>query len=66
LLEAELRVIFATLVVAAFATLSAQAAPGVPPKVLPVELGVAPSLELVRDGCGYAYHRMLWQDGWGG
>jgi hypothetical protein len=65
-LEAELRVIFATLVVAAFATLSAQAAPGVPPKVLPVELGVAPSLELVRDGCGYAYHRMLWQDGWGG
>jgi len=65
-LEAELRVIFAALGFLACATLSAQAAPGSPFKGSPVELGVAPSTELVRDGCGYAYHRMLWQDGWGG
>jgi hypothetical protein len=64
-LEAELRVIFVTLGFVAFATMSAQAAPGIPLKGSPVELGVAPSIELVRDGCGYAYHRVLWQDVWG-
>jgi hypothetical protein len=65
-LEAELRVIFATLAWAACAILSAQAAPAIPPRASPVELGVAPSIEQVRDGCGYAYHRMFSQDGWGG
>jgi len=60
-----LRVIFATLVVVAFATSSAHAAPGIPRKGSPVELSVASLIELARDGCGYAYHRTLWQDGWG-
>jgi hypothetical protein len=59
-----MRVISATLGLVAFATMSAQAAPRILPKGLPVELGVAPSIELVCDGCGYAYHRTLWQDGW--
>jgi hypothetical protein len=59
-----LRVIFAILGFVAFATLSAQATPAIPPKGSPVELGGASSIELVRDGCGYAYHRTLWQDGW--
>ena len=64
--RADLRVIFATLGFIAFATMSAQAAPGtISPKGSPVELGVAPSIDLVRDGCGYAYHRTLWQDEWG-
>ena len=57
-----MRVNFATLGFATFAAMSAQAAPGIPPKGPPVELDVSPSIELVRDGCGYAYHRMLWQD----
>ena len=56
--------IFATLVVVAFATSSAHAAPGIPRKGLPVELSVASLIELARAGCGYAYHRTLWQDGW--
>ena len=60
-----MRVIFATLGFVGFATISAQAAPGIPLKGSPVELGVVPSIELVRDGCGYAYHRTLWQDWWG-
>ena len=60
-----MRAIFATLGFVAFATMSAQAAPGIPLKGSPVELGVAPTIELVRDGCGYAYHRVLWQDVWG-
>ena len=62
LLEAEVRVIFAILGFVAFASLSAHAAPRVPPKGSP---GVAPSIGLVRDGCGYAYHRTIWQDEWG-
>jgi hypothetical protein len=57
--------IFGTLGFVAFATMSAQAAPGIPPKGPTVELSLEPPIELVRDGCGYAYHRTLWQDGWG-
>jgi len=48
----------------ALATTSLQAAP-VPTKALPGELGVAPSLKLVRDGCGRGWHRHHWRDQWG-
>jgi hypothetical protein len=60
-----LRGISATLGFVAFVTLSAHAAPEVQTKGSPVELGVAPFIELVRDGCRYAYHRTLLQDQWG-
>jgi hypothetical protein len=43
---------------------SVQAAP-VPIKATPVELGSAPPLELVRDGCGRGWHRHHWRDQWG-
>ena len=48
----------------ALAATSVQAAPA-PTKALPSELGVAPSLELVRDGCGRGWHRAGWRDQWG-
>ena len=34
-------------------------------RATPVELGTAPSLELVRDGCGRGWHRTRWRDQWG-
>jgi hypothetical protein len=49
---------------AALAATSAQAAP-VSGRSTPVELGAAPSLELVRDGCGRGSHRTRWRDQWG-
>ena len=49
-------VILAVVCGLALAAASLQAAP-VPTKALPGELGVAPSLELVRDGCGRGWHR---------
>jgi hypothetical protein len=58
--EAELRVIFATLVVVAFATSSAHAAPGIPPKGSPVELSITSLIELARDGCGRVGQRVFW------
>jgi hypothetical protein len=65
-MEAEMRMIVATLAgLVALAGVSVQAAPRAPAKVLPVEVGDAPSIELVRDGCGYGYYRTRWQDGWG-
>jgi hypothetical protein len=48
----------------ALAATSVQAAPA-PTKAVPSELGVAPSLELVRDGCGRGWHRHHWRDQWG-
>jgi hypothetical protein len=48
----------------ALAATSVQAAPA-PTKALPRELGAAPSLELVRDGCGRGWHRHHWRDQWG-
>ena len=48
----------------AMAAVSAQAAPP-PPKLRAIELGAAPSLELVRDGCGRGGHRTRWRDQWG-
>jgi hypothetical protein len=34
-------------------------------KATPAELRTAPSLELVRDGCGRGWHRHHWRDQWG-
>jgi len=30
-----------------------------------IELGAAPSVELVRDDCGRGRHRTRWRDQWG-
>jgi hypothetical protein len=30
-----------------------------------VELGAAPPIELVAQGCGPGWHRRAWRDGWG-
>ena len=30
-----------------------------------IELGAAPPVELVRDGCGRGWHRTHWRDQWG-
>lgn len=50
----------------ALAAVSVQAAPLAPAKAGPAALSAAPSpIELVRDGCGYGYHRTRWQDQWG-
>jgi hypothetical protein len=48
----------------ALAATSVQAAP-VPTRATPVELGAAPPVELVRDGCGRGSHRTRWRDQWG-
>jgi len=42
----------------------AQAAP-LSPKPASIELGTAPPVELVRDGCGRGWHRTRWRDQWG-
>ena len=57
-------VILAFVSAAALAAVSVQAAP-LPPKPSAIELGAAPSLELVRDGCGRGWHRTRWRDQWG-
>ena len=57
-------VILAVVCGLALAATSLQAAP-VPTKALPGELGVAPPVEPVRDGCGRGWHRHNWRDQWG-
>ena len=57
-------VILAVLCGLALAPTPLQAAP-VPTKALPGGLGVAPPVELVRDGCGRGWHRHHWRDHWG-
>ena len=42
----------------------ARAAP-LSPKPASIELGTAPPVELVRDGCGHGWHRTRWRDQWG-
>src|SRR5215472_16764082 len=44
--------------------ISAQAA-HFAPRPASIELGAAPPIELVRDGCGRGYHRTHWRDQWG-
>jgi hypothetical protein len=48
-----------------FAAVSVQAAPLPPAKAIPTELGNAPPIELVRQGCGWGWHRGHWRDRWG-
>jgi len=43
---------------------SAQAAPRAP-NPASIELGAAPHVGLVRDGCGRGWHRGRWRDEWG-
>jgi len=57
-------VILAVVCGLALAATPLQAAP-VPTKALPGELGVAPPVEPVRDGCGRGWHRHHWRDQWG-
>jgi hypothetical protein len=49
---------------AALAAVSAQAAP-LRPDPGAMELGAAPSVELVAQGCGHGWHRPRWRDHWG-
>jgi hypothetical protein len=49
----------------ALTTISAQAAPLPPMKSTMSELGSAPPVELVREGCGPGWHRHHWRDRWG-
>ena len=44
--------------------ISARAAP-LAPNSASIELGAAPSVELVRDDCGRGWHRTRWRDQWG-
>ena len=55
--------ILASAVGLAFAA-STQAAP-VWRNTAEIELGAAPFIELVRDGCGRGWHRTRWRDQWG-
>src|SRR5690349_5826507 len=48
----------------ALSTISAQAAPSSPGKVLPTGLTVSPIVP-AANGCGYGYRRTQWQDQWG-
>jgi hypothetical protein len=48
----------------ALAATSVQAAP-VPGRSTPIELGAAPPLELIAQGCGWGWHRGHWRDRWG-
>ena len=41
----------------ALTTVSVQAAPLAPAKANPAEVGAAPPVELVRQGCGWGWHR---------
>jgi hypothetical protein len=58
-MEAEMRAMIATLAgLVALSSVSAQAAPLPPANAIPVELGTAPPIELVRQGCGRGGHRV--------
>jgi hypothetical protein len=57
-------VIFAVVCGLPLAATSLQAAP-VPTKATPAELGAAPTVELVAQGCGWSWHRRHWRDRWG-
>jgi hypothetical protein len=57
-------VILAFVNAAALAAVSVQAAP-LPPKPSAIELSAAQSFELVRDGCGRAWHRSRWREQFG-
>lgn len=48
----------------ALMAVSAQAAPMPPAKATPTERRTAPPIELVRQGCGWGWHRARWRDRW--
>jgi hypothetical protein len=59
-------VVLTFLGLAVLGAVSVQAAPiAVPAKPITVELGGAPSVQLVRQGCGWGWHRGGWRDRWG-
>jgi len=61
-----MRTMIATLAgLVALGAVSVQAAPLPPAKANPAEVGAAPSIELVRQGCGWGWHRGHWRDRWG-
>jgi hypothetical protein len=47
------------------AAFSAEATPLPLANATLVELGTAPPIELVRQGCGWGGHRVHWRDNWG-
>jgi hypothetical protein len=48
----------------AFAVVSAQAAP-IATRPMQPEIAAAPPIKLVRQGCGWGWHRRGWRDRWG-
>jgi hypothetical protein len=61
-MEAEMRAVIVAFVSgAALAAVSAKAAP-LPPEPSAMELGAAPSVALVAQGCGWGWHRVYWRD----
>jgi hypothetical protein len=59
------RMIAALAGLVALAAVSAEAAPLPPAKANPAEVGAAPPVELVRQGCVWGWHRGGWRDHWG-
>jgi len=61
-----MRTILATFAgLVALAAVSAQAAPVPRAKATGAELGASSAVELVRQGCGWGWHRGRWRDRWG-
>ena len=56
-----MRVVILAIVLGLGLAASVQATP-LPPKPKPIELGAAPLIELVRDGCGRGWHRDRWRE----
>ncbi len=64
-MEDQLRTVIGTFAgLLAFAVVSAQAAP-IAARPMQAEIAAAPSIELVRQGCGWGWHRGGWRDRWG-
>ena len=53
-----------TMILAVAGGLALAASAHATPKPTATELGVAPPVELVRDGCGRGWHRTHWRDQW--
>jgi hypothetical protein len=63
-MEVQMRLVVAAVVgVFALAMVPVEAAPIVV-KSAPVQVGAAPSVELVAGGCGIGFHRGRWRDRW--
>ena len=61
-----MRTMIATLAgLVALTSVSAQAVPLAPAKVIPLQFGASPSIELARQVCGWGWHRGGWRDRWG-